>query len=346
MATDRVTLAHPWDVIRTFDPTTSNAQLDGNNFQNTGDDADYLKSLIEDAEAEFHQLTDSRLRIGRVGVPGQRATYEQATYKISGHKLTKGTFSGVWTEYLPQEGEIMLENENVIPFDAAAGDEVFIYRGLGGGSGLGDGGAWENVTEKQGDMWAILDHGQGRFVFSPVEIASYLVDSTGQINAGFPSFLRRLRFAISYRSGGLGGSRGRPTQTTLAASIDDQQTDTVAVDDGATFPGGAGGESAIAVLINDEYVLVEPDPANDQMRLVERGIRGTNPQAHDEGDRIQYTPPAIRKAVAARAGKELVQNSRFEQFLPDNEDDLNKNDIMGELQSTWDTTIQSLTGGE
>lgn len=332
----RTKLALPADVARLFDSTVSQAQLNADTFQNSGDDVDLLFSMIEDAEDEFHDATDDTMKIGTVGVPGTRETYEQPTYKISGHKLTKGTFSGVWSEYLPEQKTMQLDNQRVLPFDPNEGDQVYVYRGLEDNLNSG----WEDVTDERGTMWDILNNRAGTFTFSPLETAEYLMDyHTGGLRGGVPSFLKRMRFAITYRYGGLGGSRSTTSETSLSSSLNDTETGTVSVADGSGFPG----TSQIIVKINREYLSVAPDPENDQMEILQRGVRGTNAAAHDGDDAVQYTPPAVRKAVASRAAESLVSSSRYSKWLPDNEDDISKDDLIDQLSETWDSTIAALS---
>lgn len=334
--TTRTNLALPIDVVRLFDSTVSQAQIDADTFQNTGDDEDLLLSFIEDAEDEFHDATNAQMRVGRVGVAGSRETFEQTSYKLSGHKLTKGTFTGVWSDYLPQQRTMYLDNKRILPFDSSEGDQVYIYRGLQ--DNLGDG--WEDVTDARGDMWDILNNRDGEFVFSPIETAEYLMDyHTGALSGGYPSFLKRMRFAISYRYGGLGGSRDTTSETTLSNSLTDSDTGTVDVADGSGFPG----TSEIIVKIGGEYLSVAPNPATDQMEILARGVRGTSAVAHDADDTVQYTPPAVRKAVASRAAHNLANSSRYQRFLPDNEDDIGKDDMMDNFAETWETTIAALS---
>jgi hypothetical protein len=338
MAEDRLSLCIPIDVARAFDSTVSQAQIGADTFQNTPDDDDYLASLIEDAEDEWRVQTDDTMQISRVGVSGQRTTFEQATYKISGHKLTKATFTGVTTEYLPDEDYIMLEQSNILPFDSSAGDAVYFYKGL---DETGDG--WEEITTDENDIWQILDYREGRFVFQPTRLREEYFDTFGSAFGSVPSALKHLRFAISYRYGALGGSRGRATSTELSAGLTDTETGTVSVADGARFPTGSD-SNAIVVLIDREYLRVEPDPANDQMNIVERGVRGTTAASHDSGDRVQYTPPAIRKAVASRAGMQLIGSSQYQDWLPDTESSLDKGDVYDNLESVWTTTVDAMSG--
>lgn len=340
MADDRLTHALPIDVARLFDSTVSQAQIGADTFQNSPDDTDLIASMIEDAEAEFHRLTNGEMKIGRAGQAGFVDSYEQPTYKVSGHKLTKGTFTGVWSDYLPQESGIMLDNQRILPFDSTAGDEVLIYQGLNDGTGT----RFKDVTDDRGELWDIVNHRSGRFVFSPIAAAEYLLDqNTGALTGGVPSFLKRIRFAVTYRYGGLGGSRSEPTRTTLTTSLTDTETGLVDVADGTAFP-TSGSSGSVVVLIDREYMSVDPSPSTDEMELVERGVRGTTASAHDTDDRIQYTPPGIRKCIASRAGMQLINSGRYSDWLPDTEDDMSKSDVRDNLESTWDTTIEALSG--
>jgi hypothetical protein len=326
----------PIDVSKLFDSTVTQTQLDNDTFVGSTDDKDTLASYIEDAAGEFRQQTDVTMQLSRVGVPGNRETFEQTTHKISGHKLTKITFSGVWSDYLPTEKEMVLDNTRLLPFDSSTGDAVYLYKGLDE-----SGNAWEDVTADQGDIWDILDHVGGRFVFSPARIAEEYIDTVSTARGTVPSFLKRIRFAISYRHGAQGGSRQRATSTDLDEDITDTQTGTVSVTDGSGFPTDGG--ASIIVLIDREYVRVVPDPSNNQMEIVERGVRGTDGASHNSGERVQYTPPAVRKAIASRAAMSVIDSGRYQSFLPGEEDSISKGDMMDDFQSTWQTTVDALS---
>jgi hypothetical protein len=151
-----------------------------------------------------------------------------------------------------------------------------------------------------------------------------------------------MRFAISYRYGALGGDRGRASQTTLGEDITDSETGTVAVGDGSGFPVGAGA-GTVVVLIGREYVEVNPDPANDQMDIVTRGVRGTTAASHSDGDRVQYTPGAVRKAVAARAGQLLIQDTAYRSWLPDADAEIDESEMADMMGATWDRIIEAMS---
>lgn len=332
---ERLTHALPIDVARQFDHTTTQTQLENNTFQGSPDDRDVLAGLIEDAEGEFEQQTDVDMRLSRAGTPGRRETFEQLTYKIAGHESYKRNWSGVSGNYLPQEVEKNLQNGRVLPFDAAEGDKAYLYRGLGG-SRTDDG--WEDVTDDYGSLWQIIDHREGMVVFHPLELERTMRSGRRGVSMG-RSRLNELRFAVSYRYGTLGGSRGSGAATSLTASLDATTTGTVGVEDGASLPGGGDGGSYV-FKIGSEYVDAVVDVENDLLDVRERGVRGTNAESHAAGARVQYTPSAIRKAVSARAGMGLIQSGRYSGWLPDNDDDLDKRDVLDRLEQTWQTTIE------
>lgn len=338
---DRLSLAVPVDVAHLFDSTVSQAQINADTFQNSGDDPDLMASWLEDAEDEFRQRTDEDMRIGRVGVAGQRETYEHATYKLSGHKAYRQSFSHYTFDYDYEEVQINLNNDRVLPFDPTAGDEVYVYRGLGGSTSVGTSDAWEDITDDEGEIWAVLDHADGTLAIHPLMLHRALMNRYNSLPGGNQR-LQKLRLAVSYRYGALGGDRDRAARTDLATSLTDSETGTVAVADGSRFPTGQAAGS-IVVLVDREYMSVVPDPSNDQMDIIERGVRGTTAAAHDSGDSVKYTPPAVRKAVAARAGMQLTQSDRYRQWLPDTESDMDAGTVYDNLETIWSNTVESLS---
>lgn len=337
---DRLTLCLPIDVARLFDTQVTTAQIGTDTFVNSGDDDDTLASMIEDAEDELRAQTDESMRIARVGVAGQRETYEVVSYDLSGHQAYKRNWTGVSADYRQTEVTTGLDNDRILPFDSTAGDELYVYRGLRGSTG---GNTWEDITDEEGETWAIQNYAHGRIVFDPVLLFESQHTHQHGISVGGRGRLRELKVSISYRYGGLGGSRARATATDLSTGLSAGQTGTVSVSDGSGFPTGQNAGSII-VLIGREYLRVVPDPASGEMDIIERGVRGTTDAEHDSGDRVQYTPPAIRKAVAARAGMQLVQSNRYRGWLPNTEDDLDSGDVVDEMQAIWEGTIEALSG--
>jgi hypothetical protein len=293
--------------------------------------------MIEDAESEFNDATDSRMKIGRRGVQGQRETYEELSYEFSGHNHFKRNFSGVWTDYSPTEKTILLDRDRV-RFDSTEGDELYVYRGLSGDTSSD---SWEDITDKKGDLWDIRDNPKGEFVFHPLEIYRSVIGTRQGTGVNGPSQQEEVRFAISYRYGGLGGSRSSTARTTLDEDITNTQTGSVNVADGSVFP-TSGGSGAIVVKIGREYLSVDPDPQNDSMDILERGVRLSSNAAHDTGDRIQYTPGIVRKGVAARAAMQLVRTGRYSEFLPDAEDTIDKSEVLDQLDEVYQSAVDAV----
>ena len=333
---DRLTLCLPIDTVRQFDHTVTQEQITDNNFQATPDDRDMLASQIEDAEDEFRQLANVDMRTGRVGVAGRRETYEQITYRVKGHEAFKRSWSRVSGDYRATEFTKDLENDRILPFDPEEGDEAYVYRGLSRSTD-----EWHNITDERGQTWDIINYGAGIAVFHPLKLERAMRATVDGIGIGGAGRLRELRIAISYRYGGLGGSRKRSSQTVLTDAIDAEEMGTVSVEDGSGFPAGDA-PGTIVVLLGSEYVEISPLPETDEMEIVTRGIRGTVAEDHGEGARIQYTPPAIRKAVAARAAMGLIQSGRYSKWLPDTDDDIDKNEMLEELRNTWNTTVEAM----
>lgn len=334
---DRLALALPIDVARQLDHTVTQTQLTNNTFQGTADDRDVLASLIEDAEDEYRAVADVDMRLSRVGTPNQRETFEQVTYEVSGHRAFKRNFSRVGGNYLPQEVTKSLDNGNVLPFDSTEDDAAYIYRGIGG-STTGD--EWEDVTADKGDTWDIINHRSGIVVIHPVELArAQLAGHRGVGLAG--GRLREFRLAISYRHGTPGGSRASAGATTLDTSLTDTATGSTAVADASFLPDAGIQGGSIILKIGTEYVRATVDPGADTIDIEARGVRGTSASSHSSGDRVQYTPPSVRKAVSSRAGMGLIQSGRYSAFMPDSEDAIEKTDMMDRLEATWN----ALTGG-
>lgn len=338
MTEARTALALPIDVARLFDATVLNAQIAQSTFINSDDDEDLLFGMIEDAEEEFHSRTDRSFRVSSVGQEGLRESYEVVTYDISGHKRFKANYTGVRSNYLPEEVDTDLKQTRVLPFDSDAGDAVYVYRGMRGQATAG-GTTWEDITAEEAESWLITDYRNGRITFDP----SLLFETRSRQTQGISlteGSLPELKVAIRYRYGAQAGSRSNYTETDLSGALDASTTSgAVPVADGTQFP-TAGNQ--IIVKIGSEYLSVVPDPSNDQMEILERGVRGTTATSHADGDAVTYTPPSVRKAVASRAGMALVQSRHYRGWLPDTEDDVSMDDIYDSFESTWSTTIQAL----
>lgn len=338
VATDRTSLALPIDVLRHIDATIGQANIDADAVLNSPDDRDVYLSAIEDAEGEFKRRVGLNARVTTVGIPGRRETFEQLSYSISGHKLQKGTFTGTWTDYLPEEKRIPLDNQRVLPFDSAEGDAVFFYTGL-----QGDGDPWQDVTDRENELWAIIDNVGGWFYFHPYELAQYILAELDVGISTVPSFIREMRFAISYRHGVLDRSSSEVSQTALSASLDDSTTGGVAVADVEVLSSGRISDTAI-LRIGREYVAATYDRDAGEIVIEQRGVRGTGEQQHDAGETVMYVPPEYRKAVASRAAGDAASAARYSDWLPDTEDSLDRDDMIDLLTQDWEDIVGTLGG--
>jgi len=336
---DRLSLCLPIDTVRRIDATVANSQIEADQILASPDDYDAIASAIEDAEGEFKRRVGLSSRVSREGIPGKRETFEQPTYKTSGHQLTKATFTGVWSDYLPEQQTIPLKENRVLPFDSTEDDAVYFYTGMDT-----DGSDWIDITDEKGEAWDILNHRRGTFTFDPYTLVDDVIDvNTGGLRT-VPTFLKRFRFAISYRHGILDRDPSQVGQTALSSSITSGQTGAVAVNDVNVLSRGRVSSTAV-LRIGGEYVTAEYDRAAGDVTIIERGVRGTSGVSHDAGETVMYVPPEFRKAVAARAGMEIGASQRYSAWLPDADDSMDREAVIGELRETWTGIVDAL-GGE
>jgi len=336
---DRTTAALPIDVVRLVDATTTQEQITGGTYLG-GDDRETLRSFIEDAENEFKQRTGTAYRIGREGLSGARETYDTVTVSLDKRQSYKQSWMGVSAQYDLQEPEAHLNNERVLPFDPDEGDEAYIYRGMSG-SAASPGDAWDDVTDQYGNAFYIVDHRKGVVFFEEGEVLRSLSRTAQGLSTG-SGRRDEIRLAITYRYGSLGGSRQGATTTTLTQQIDDTETGTVSVADGSLVPSG-GSSGPVTFRVGEEYVLADPDPAGDAIAILERGVRGTTASAHSDGARLNYTPPAIRKAIAARAGMSVLSSGRYQAWAPDTDESFQLDDVRGQLEETYMNTVEAMS---
>ena len=341
LADERLSLALQVDVARIFDSTISQTQLENNQLQAAADDLDLLASYIEDAEDILRQTVDLDTRLSRRGTPGERTTFETVTYELPGHENYKAKWMGVGGDYLQQQVVTQLDENRIAPWDPDEGDAAYMYVGLAGSNSGATGDSWEEVTDDEGGLWTIIDNREGRVAFHPIEIDRAMLQGTTQGVGVGRSRLRNLRFQICYRHGQMDRSRSRVADTELSVSLNATDTDPVAVEDVADIPEGPA-STVVVLKIGREYLTASLDRDAGEITPLERGVRGTSGQSHDAGDRVLYVPPTVRNAVASQAAMSLLKGSRYVKYLPDNEDDLNKGELMDDLQARWDSAIETL----
>jgi hypothetical protein len=324
------------DVARAIDATIPEAQIDNDTWLNSTDDPDAIYGMIESAESEFYNRTNTDLRVSREGTPGVRESYESVTYELSGHKQYRRNFSHGTYDYSFREGTVHLNNERVMPFDPDEDDEAYVYWGLSSDQ------TWEDITDDRGDFWDIIDHRAGLIAIDPNELLrarSRTGDSGIPLGSGN---IRNLRINITYRHGALDRSQEWVGTTTLAESIDDTQTGAVEVADLAQLPSGVTSDNVV-VTLGSEHIHARIDRDADRLDIQARGVRGTEAQSHSSGDDVTYVPPQYRKAVAARAGMELLATGRYRGYLPDTEADIDNSEAMDELERMWSGTVEALS---
>lgn len=334
----RLDLALPTDVfIDWFDTTVTATQIQNNTVLGSADDRDSLTSMLEDAESEFIDLTNAAVRPSREGTPGDVETFEQQTFSPPGHEAFKNQWSGSAQVYQPQEAELNLEHNRVLPFDPDEGDEVRVYRGMDPATDT----QWDDITDDEGDLWTMLDHREGVLAVHPIEIFRAMMGTTSR-GLSVRTTRRDVRVTLTYRYGALGGSRSNAGETTLGGSGEvltaSDTPDALDVADASRLP-----RSECVVMIDEEYLHVTPDPDADTLDVHERGVRNTNAESHDADAKVKYTPPSIRKAVAARAGMSVINAGRYQSFLPDSDDEVDKNDMNDRMEATWNRTIEALS---
>jgi len=333
LAAERLSLALPVDVIRSFDQTILQSQLEDGQVTDPNDDLDVIASYIEDAEDEFRQRTGFSTRDSRMGVPGDRDTYEVVEFDLSGHRIYRRRFSHATFDYDYSEEARDLMNDQLKPFDPDE-DDAFMWRGVAEG--------WENVSDEYGETWSFRDERTGEVAIHPVELHEALTRSyDGLPGAGGQQ--TAVRLAVSYRYGASARSRSRIGTASFAGSLGGTESDlgTVAVDDIDKLPRGPASDVAI-YKSGGEYFVATPDRDAGELDVKARGVRGTSPEAHADGDRVLYVPPTVRKAVAARACIELLKGSRVQAYLPDNESDISKGDLIGDLKETYQQALDTL----
>jgi hypothetical protein len=340
MTTDQLVLALPEDVTRVVDHTAANTEIESDVFLGSQDDRETLRAMIEDAEDEFRAATNADMRVSRMGTPGSRETFEQVTYSIDGHRAFKQNYTGVSSDYRPTEVHKRLENGRVLPFDSAEGDAAYLYRGMAGDTGTGD--TWEEITDEENETWVIVDHRAGEIQFHPILLLQSMIAGRQGVSV-LNNQLRELRIAISYRYGSLGGDRSRGGLTELSAQLGDvAPPTTLSIADAARLPTGEAA-GTILLRVGTEYVRAVIDQTNDELTITTRGARGTDRQSWDSGTSVHYVPPSVIKAVAARAGMDWVTSGKYNEYLPDADDALNRNDVLDQLRNTYDTTVQALS---
>lgn len=284
---------HVVDVLRKFNPQLTESNLDSNDYIGN-EDREQIRARI-DAVGSTYDGRAVAARQLRVGSPGAPETYEKHDAPHRGWK---------------RQMLIDLDGRNVLPFDPNEGDVIEVRTGRD---------QWEDITANAGDDY-VLEAGPGRLnLYRRLIGRLYFED-------------RRNRFLrVSYRHGGLGGSRGRGGQTTLDGSLDDTTT-TVSVANAARLP-----DSGVALIGNDEYVrITDVDYQTDELTVV-RGVRATTAASQADGAVIHYCPEAIRDAVAGMTAAELVRYDDWTATIVDGDASINPQQKIDDWEEAFDS---------
>jgi len=210
----RTTYAHPFDVVRKFNPDIlKQGSLSSNEYIGTQDDEELVRARIEEVEDEFEDLTRNAFREVRVGHVGSPATYEyhDADFRRYQHGL-----------------KVYLDHRKVVPFDSTEDDRLEIRTGRD---------SWKDVTDDEGSLWeANWRKGWIRFY----GIYRYL-------GAWHQAILER-NVRVSYRHGALGGSSREGGETTLDGQLA-QGANTIDVIDADRLP-----HQGLLLIDGQEYV--------------------------------------------------------------------------------------------
>jgi hypothetical protein len=240
---------------------------------------DRITAKVQAVSDRWDQTTGTPMRQIRVGSPGAPATYEQ--HDARGLDRTPPV-------------RVSLAYSSIVPLDASEGDIIEVRVGRD---------EWEDITAEEGDEW-ILDEGRGELT-----LYRYLIRRT-YFERPSERFVR-----LSYRTGGLGGSRNRGGQTALDGDIAAGDM-TLDVQNASRLP-DAGVFLTIGTTNSREYVRVTAVNYQANTVTVTRGERSTSDQSHSDGDPVLYVPASVREAVAAKAAVELVKDEDTELSVPD-----------------------------
>lgn len=205
------------DVIRRFDPTLTQTDLQSDDFIGY-DDLDAVQSRLEGVESTFERETEHALREVRVGAGSGSYEYHGASP-------------------LSFPLHVFLDHRNIVPLDAAAGDVLEVRTGRE---------QWTDITAKEGDEWA-MNHRLGKLTLYRYPGFGHL-PTFHRINERF--------VRLSYRYGALGGDQNAGGETTISEQVSGGSTPTVDVADANRLPRGAytmllGGSEYVGAQVAD-----------------------------------------------------------------------------------------------
>lgn len=319
-------LALPADVRLAFDPTMSSTALTNDAFLGTGDDADAVDSIIQNAESAWHEHVPRGYRLESVTRP------EVHQVETDGHLAYKDQFTRVRTDYTPRAAEVNVDHAPIMPIDSSEGDKVEVRKGMDD---------WEDVTGASDDEYDLVDPANGTFLF---DLAKVFLDQGVRMRTSAD----RRWVRIQYRYGARGGSIRVGGQTTLGAQLAQGGTPSdLSVADASFLP-----PAPFIGLVFDEsdpvgtgeYVRVTTvDTTNDDIEVATRGLRLTSDSAHTSGEILHYAPLFVREAVAKKAAIDLTQADDYSTWLPDTDIPLPAPRKLDEWRNDWNEAIALLS---
>jgi len=254
------------------------------------------------ASQRWDRETGSPARQIRVGATDRKATWEiHDAPRRSGFPLV-----------------ISLNNGDIQPLNSNAGDAIEVRTGRD---------SYEDITDEEGDEW-VLNNRRGQ-----VKLFRFLV--------------RRLQFEgpderlvrLTYRHGALGGSRDEGAATTLTASVTGGDT-TLPTSDPSAFP-ATPFVAGLGTSAGFEHVRVEEIDSGTGDVTVVRGVAQTDADTHPDGATLQYVPPSVREAVAARAAVPIVLDDDARTAVPDDGQLTSRTDRADELREQYRAAARS-----
>ena len=219
--------AHVVDVLRKFDPTLTEQDLDNDDYIGASD-REKVRARIDEVCDELEGETGRAFRERRVGAPGSPRTYDEQDVEGGGRG---------------RPIRVQLRNitpGDVMPLDPNEGDSLQIRVGRD---------RWEDVTNEEDDTWS-LNYKTGELkIYRRLVQRIYLRDPEDRY------------VKATFRYGALGGSKRRGGQTALSSSVNDSDT-TLSVENAERLP-----STGVFLVGNDEYVRADVDYQNNEISV-------------------------------------------------------------------------------
>lgn len=287
----------PVDVLRRYDPTTTQRDLRNEELFELAPDEEIFRTEIEDASSEFDSRTGNAQRLKRVG-RGQTHEYHDADLR----RYQGGV-------------KVYLNHRNVLPIDSAEGDSIELRTNRD---------SWRDITDTT-DRWRLAN------TDGVLQIFTRRARVAGRHH---PSLLHD-NVRISYRYGALGGERDRPGQTTLDGDLG-ADASTIAVANADRLPHSGTVMVGDHYGGDGEYVQYRGiDRDNNELTNASRGARGTFNNSHSDGGVVHYCPLEIRKAVAGRVAAEFTRSDNYVTNLVDSNESVSHGDKIETWTTEW-----------